>query len=67
MTFEEAKNFKMPWGQHEGKTIDEVAVTDRGLRYLDWLVGETTQEPVRTAIATYLADPAISEDLAALR
>ena len=67
MTFREAADFVMPFGKYKGKTIDEVAVTDEGLRYLDWFAGEVTKEPVRTAVATYLADPAISEDLSALR
>jgi hypothetical protein len=39
MKFDEAKGFRLPFGNYRGQTLDEVAATDEGLRYLDWLVG----------------------------
>jgi len=63
MTFEEAKTFTMPFGKHKGKTLDEIAESDRGLRYLDWAVGEFDAGSVRGAIEVYLDDPSIRKEL----
>ena len=63
MTFAEAKNFIMPWGQHAGRTLDQIAVSDLG--YLDWLRGEREGErqPIDKALDAYLDDPSIQKEL----
>lgn len=38
--FQQAKAFRMPFGKHRGVTLDDIARTDEGLRYLDWLRGD---------------------------
>ena len=55
----------LPFGKFKGQTIDKVAETDEGLRYLDWMRGlGDLRPPHREALDAYLNDPAISEDLA---
>lgn len=62
-----ARDFKLTFGKHAGKTLDEVATLDSGLLYLDWLRGEKVRHiPTRMAVATYLADETIKKDLAEL-
>lgn len=64
MTFRQAADFIMPWGQYEGKSLDSVAVTDEGLKHLDWLRGKVLlPKNLVEALATYLDDPAIAEEL----
>lgn len=67
MTFSEAKFSVMPFGQHRGKTLDQIGSTDKGLLYLDWLRGQGVRsEPLATALSTYLDDATIAKDLAGL-
>ena len=72
MTFAEAKNFVIPWGQHQGRTLDQIAQTDEGLKYLDWLRdkrssdGLTTRFPIDDALDAYLDDQAIQKELEGL-
>ena len=70
MTFTEAAAFVMPFGQHKGRTLDDIASDDEGLSYLGWLRGVREEEeqdwPVDLALATYLDDPAIAKELEAL-
>lgn len=65
MTFLEARDFKLTFGKYQGKTLDDVASTDAGLKYLDWLYGEKETETgaVTDALRVYLADEAIARDL----
>ena len=68
MTFEEARQVRMLFGKYQGQTFDEIASTDEGLRYLDWLRGWFEERTliwltVREALAVYLSDPAIAADL----
>jgi hypothetical protein len=72
MTFAEAAAYRLAFGMYAGKTIDEIASTDRGLRWLDWCRGLSNRPSFGApsiadqAIATYLDDPMIAKDLAAL-
>jgi len=62
--FKQAADFALPFGKYQGKTLDEVAKTDRGLLYLDWLRGQHwlgTQ--VRFFVGRYLGEPSVNEDL----
>jgi hypothetical protein len=40
MTREEAEVFEMPMGQHIGQSLREIAESDRGLTYLDYMRGQ---------------------------
>lgn len=62
-TFQTAKIFKLTFGKYAGQTLDEIAVTDAGLKYLDWLRGEVKTPRTRTMLSLYLDDPTISQDL----
>ena len=70
MTFSEAKAVTIPFpkSDHFGKTLDKIAETDKGLRYLDWLRGQKwTYGRLKVAIDTYLSDSAIVADLTKLQ
>lgn len=68
MTFEEAKHTKLYIGDYKGWTIFEIAATDQGLKWLDWLVGQTWFKMYTQfkAVKVYLDDPAISAEVARL-
>ena len=67
MDFSEASKARLPAGQHHGDTLDEVASTDDGLLYLDFLlarIGEWNwvtdfQEPLKA----YMLDKEIQQEL----
>lgn len=65
MTFDHAKRYVIRFGKYSGSTIDEIAQTDEGLRYLDWLRGEREGKKsfLDDALAAYLDDSAIRGDL----
>jgi len=77
MTFEEAGKTELHFGAFRGQTIDEIAKTDRGLLYLDWLFGERATEGaavyiretksremcVTKALETYLSDATIRGEI----
>lgn len=68
-TFKAAQEFVMPFGKYRGKTLDAVAASDDGLRYMDWLAGEMesmtppADGPAYMHMAAYLRDPAIMREL----
>lgn len=66
--FNKACAFKIDFGAFAGKTIDEIAKTDRGLLYLDNLNGKMRNpySPLARALNDYLTDEAIASDLEAL-
>jgi hypothetical protein len=68
MDFAHARDFKVTFGMHAGKTVDQIGSTDRGLLYLDWYRADCAERelpPTRAleAISSYLDDPAIAGDL----
>ena len=67
MKFSDARSHVIPFGKHEGVSVDDIAVTDSGLLYLDWLRGELTQSRTRPetlqVLETYLEDGTIKRDL----
>jgi len=75
-TFKEAADYEMPIGHFTGKTIEAIAKTDRGLAYLGWLRDERAKKKDRALsanerelnaiLSTYLDDPIIAKELAAL-
>jgi len=64
--FEQASSYRLQFGKHQGQTIDAVASTDSGLLYLDFLRGIKLDFHTKNAVCTYLDDPTIAKDLAAL-
>lgn len=73
-TFKEAAAFELLFGQFKGQKLDDIAKTDRGLQYLDWLRGQMAKTvrpddsgPVTYAyLCAYLDDATIAKDLAEL-
>jgi hypothetical protein len=67
MTFDQAKAYEMPFGKHKGRTLDDIAKDDDGLRYLDWMRGAREEDgkndTVDKALRTYLDDPSIQKEL----
>ena len=67
MIFDTAKRAVLPFGQHRGKTIEEVASTTDGLLYLDRLIGWERLHSgfFKDALAAFLADESIQKDISA--
>ena len=64
MTYDEAAAFVMPWGGYAGRTLDDIASTCQGLRYLAWMGAMMLSgSPVREALEVYLADPTITKQV----
>lgn len=70
MTFREAQAFIIPYGKYRDQTIDQVASTDAGLLYLDWLRGhresKSVDSPFDVALGVYLDDPSVARDVQVL-
>ena len=57
ITFQEAANFVMPYGEHKDKKLDDIP-----LRYLDWAYGEfEIGSEVQRHIEVYVTDPHIAK------
>jgi hypothetical protein len=64
MTFEQAAATVMPFGRNRGRTLDEIAETDDGLRYLDWVMGwDKLHGTIKVALQVYLLDQAIADEV----
>jgi hypothetical protein len=69
MPFADAKKFRLTFGKHKLKTIDQIAESDAGLKYLDWLRGSLNercldwQTYTLDALDAYLSDPTIAREL----
>jgi uncharacterized protein (DUF3820 family) len=61
--FNQAKKYIIPFGKFKGRTIDDIATTDDGLKYLDWLYGETSPGTVKNMLKIYLEDETIAKQL----
>lgn len=62
--FKAAQTFVIRFGEHNGKTLDKIAESDKGLKYLDWLRGQAwLQDPLKTHLTNYLNDPTIKKEL----
>lgn len=64
-TFSRAAALVWPrgWGEWSGQTIDAIARTDEGLRFLDRVRDEVRLPALREAVAVYLDDPTIAKEL----
>ncbi len=64
MTFKEAQEFVLTFGKYEDEALDDIASTDDGLLYLDWLAGEQIMDSeLRLALHVYLSDICIQKEL----
>lgn len=64
MTYHDAAEFRLGLGKYKGKTLDQIAETDEGLKYLDWLIDQDCLfAETKEAIEAYLDDPAIKKEL----
>ena len=67
MTFKEASETVMTFGKDKGKTVDEIAKTDDGLKYLDWIAHSISlYGDIVEALRVYLNDPSIKKELVGL-
>ncbi len=62
-TFNDAAAFRMNWGKHTGWTLDEIATSDEGLLYLDFLRTLKLDMHTGNAVNAYLDDETIARDL----
>lgn len=61
--FQSACKHVMPFGKHQGKTLDRIAVDNEGLRYLDWLSDQELYEPLATHLENYINHPSIAREI----
>jgi uncharacterized protein (DUF3820 family) len=61
--FDYAKKYVLPFGQYKGKRIDDIAKDDEGLKYLDWLYGETDDVNIKRFLKIYFEDETIKKEL----
>ncbi len=61
----DCQTFEMPFGKFKGQTLREIADTDEGLKYLDWLLsGEIDLRPAtREALEEFVALPHIEREM----
>lgn len=57
MTPDQACKFKMPFGKHVGKTLEDITLIEKDVRYLDWLAGENPRSEVMQALKCFLVIP----------
>ncbi len=58
-------DFVLQFGKkYKDMKLDDIAETDEGLEYLDWLMGQDfVWDDTRDAIGAYLAIPGIADEL----
>jgi len=67
MTAKEAGGIVVRFGKFKGQSIEEIAISDEGLKYLDWIVGQDFCYPeTKEAIQIYLGQPGVQKDLESL-
>ena len=64
ITFQQAADFVMPYGEHKGERLDDIAITDKGLLYLDWAYDEfDIGTDVYRHIEAYVTDKHIAKEI----
>lgn len=54
----------IPFGKYKGRSIDQIAESDEGLLYLDWLIGqEWLKAELRRDLQAYLDQPTIKAEV----
>ena len=66
--FETAKDFVVPWGKYKGMSLDKIAHTDEGLKYIvEFLASDVIKDNrVRKAAQAYANEPTIWKEYKAL-
>ncbi len=59
---EDPGKYRMPFGKYRKATLDNIASTDGGLKYLDWCAGEFDGE-VQERLLAFLRQPTIAAEL----
>ncbi len=61
----DCQTFEMPFGKYKGQTLREIADTDEGLKYLDWLLGGDIdlRPATRYALEEFVALPHIEREM----
>lgn len=66
-TVDEASGVCLPFGKHRGESIEDIARDDEGLKYLDWLVGQTwVRTDLKDALEVFLGQEVIQRELSDL-
>ena len=64
MTRQEASGATFPFGKYKGQSVDQIASSDKGLSYLDWIVGQDWfNGRIREAVEAYLDGPAMGREV----
>lgn len=68
INFKSAAATTMPFGKHHGESLEQIAVDDEGLKYLDYMRGtlEADKTELLEAICRYLDEPVIERELKAV-
>jgi uncharacterized protein (DUF3820 family) len=62
--FTDACGFIMPLGKFKGQTLARIGSSDEGLKYLDWLVGQSwLNSRLKVPLETYLKHPAMGSQV----
>lgn len=57
-------DFVMPLGKYRGESLRDIADDDEGLKYLDWLVGQSwVNGRLKAALEDYLGQPHVKREL----
>ena len=65
MTFKQSEQFKVPTKKYNGQIISEVAKSDSGLKFLDWVRRHAFGD-FKDALDTYFKNESIQRELNAL-
>lgn len=61
--FDYAKKYVLPFGKYKGQRLDDIAKTDEGLLYLDWLYGEVEEGNTKQMLKIYFEDETIKKEI----
>lgn len=60
MTEDQSCKFQMPFGKHIGKTLEDIALIEKDVKYLDYMIGQDLYGEVKEALETFLKIPWVS-------
>lgn len=56
--------YRMSFGKYKGKSLDQIASSKEGLRWLDWAAGEfDPTSSAGAAIRMYVSDPQVQREI----
>jgi hypothetical protein len=62
MKFQQAAKHKVMHGSHSGKSLDQIAMKDSGLLWIDRMQ-DSNHKILRKAARAYMSDPTIQKEL----